>query len=296
MKSSLTADLSLHPIVYADLHLHSHFSDGTFTPEEICQEAVKHGLSTVALTDHDTLEGWPRMARACELGGLEFVPGTELTAEHNGTEVHILGYWINGNSPALASRLAGFQAVRVNRIRDMVHRLNERGVPLTAEAVFKIANCRAPGRPHVARALVQEGFCKDFDDAFDRYLKKGRPAWVPKTRMDSEEAINLIHDAGGVAVLAHPGLYKKDEMIPEIAAEGIDGIECWHTKHPPDSAQRYEGLASTLGLAATGGSDCHGMSKGQPLIGRVKVPYQKVVSLKEKRRTPGESGRLSNQN
>lgn len=270
--------------MYADLHLHSHFSDGTFTPEQICIQAKRHGLSTVALTDHDTLEGCDRMAAACDLGGLEFIPGTELTAEHRGKEVHILGYWIDGDSPALASRLAGFQAVRVNRIRDMVHRLNERGVPLEAETVFKLANCHSPGRPHVARALVQEGFCKDFDDAFDRYLKKGRPAWVPKTRMDSIEAIGLIHGAGGVAVLAHPGLYKDDELIPEIAAEGIDGLECWHTKHSPDSAQRYEGLANSLGIVPTGGSDCHGLAKGQPLIGRIKVPYANVSTLKETRR------------
>ena len=266
--------------MFADLHLHSYYSDGTFSPEEICEHACKHGLTAVALTDHDTVEGCGRMSEACVRGGLEFVPGTELTAEHHGHEIHILGYWINTAEGSFVSRLSGFQAVRMNRIRDMVYRLNQRGIPLQAETVFKIANCRSPGRPHVARALVQEGYCRDFDDAFERFLKKGRPAWVPKTRMETGEAIDLIHCAGGLAVLAHPALYNADNLIPEIAAEGIDGIECWHTKHTPEACTKYEGIAQSLGLEATGGSDCHGNSKGQPMIGRVKLPSTQFNSLK----------------
>ncbi len=272
--------------MFADLHLHTYFSDGTFSPEELVARARAENLSAVALTDHDTVEGCARMGEACDANGLEFVPGAELTAEHHDREVHILGYWLDTRSPSLLSRLAGFQAVRTNRIRDMVHRLNQRGIPLQAEEVFSLANCHSPGRPHVARALVARGFCRDYDDAFARYLKKGRPAWVPKARMDVRTTIDLIHAAGGVAVLAHPGLYHADFIIPELAAEGLDGLECWHTKHFGAAPAYYERLAGELGLVATGGSDCHGLSKGEPLVGTIRVPYQQVTSLKARRPVP----------
>lgn len=271
--------------MFADLHLHTNFSDGTFTPEELATRAAEQRLTAVALTDHDTVAGCPRMAEACEQQGVEFIPGAELTADHLGKEVHILGYWLDIGSPVLLSRLAGFQAIRTQRIRDMVYKLNRRGVPLTAEAVFQIAQCLSPGRPHVARALVEGGFCKTFDDAFERYLKKGRAGWVPKARMETRTAIDIIHAAGGVAVLAHPGLYRDDSIIPEIADDELDGLECWHTKHSADASSGYAKQAAELGLVATGGSDCHGMAKGQPLIGRVKLPYEQVAALKARRRS-----------
>lgn len=270
----------------ADLHLHTHFSDGTFSPEELALRAQGQNLAAIALTDHDTVEGCPRMALACAGAGLEFIPGAELTAEFEAHEVHILGYWLDTDAPALLSRLAGFQAVRTNRIRDMVHRLNQRGIPLQAETVFQLANCKSPGRPHVARALVQEGYCRSYDDAFDRFLKKGRPAWVPKAKMEASTAIAVIHAAGGVAVLAHPGLYQNDSAIPRIAAEGLDGLECWHTRHSFEASSQYVRRAKDLGLIATGGSDCHGMSKGEPLIGRVRLPYEHVTALKARRPVP----------
>ncbi len=273
--------------MFADLHLHTNFSDGTFTPEELAARAAGQQLQAVALTDHDTVAGCPRMAEACAREGVEFIPGAEFTAEHHGKEVHILGYWLDIESPVLLSRLAGFQAVRTQRIRDMVHRLNQRGVPLTSEAVFTIAQCLSPGRPHVARALVQGGYCRTYDDAFERYLRPGRAGWVPKAKMATQTAIDLIHAAGGVAVLAHPGLYRDDGIIPEIAEHQLDGLECWHTKHNPETSRNYARKAEALGLIATGGSDCHGMSKGEPLIGRVRLPYEQVSALKARRRRPG---------
>lgn len=270
----------------ADLHTHTHFSDGTYSPEELADRAVEVGLGAIALTDHDSVEGCARMAAACARNGLEFVPGAEFTAELHGQEVHILGYWLDTSSALLQSRLTGFQAVRTSRIRDMVRRLNQRGISLTAEDVFALANCSAPGRPHIARALVQGGHCKDFDDAFERFLKKGRPAWVPKAKMDAAGAIALIHAVGGVAVLAHPVLYHADKLIPEAVAAGLDGIECWHSKHTPETSAHYVAMTAGFGLVATGGSDCHGMNKGQPLIGRVKIPYEQVEQLKARRPSP----------
>lgn len=268
---------------FADLHLHTLFSDGTFTPEELAERGAALGLVAMALTDHDTVEGCPRMARACESLGIEFIAGTELTSEFEGNEVHLLGYFLDPENPKLLAEIKTFQAVRQNRIQEMVLRLNRLNIPLQAETVFQLANCRSPGRPHVGRALVQEGFCEDLDEAFERYLKKGRPAWVPKHRISALESIDLIHQAAGLAVMAHPGLNHNDKIIPGLAEQGLDGLECFHTRHTPAQSEHYLALAHRLKLAVTGGSDCHGFSKGKPLIGGVKLPAFYLDRLKETR-------------
>jgi predicted metal-dependent phosphoesterase TrpH len=151
---------------------------------------------------------------------------------------------------------------------------------LRAEAVFALANCRSPGRPHVARALVNAGLCGSLDEAFERFLKKNRPAWVPKAKMSAGKGIELIHQAGGLAVMAHPGLNRTDESIPALVEAGLDGIECFHTKHSTATSEHYLELADRFRLLVTGGSDCHGRSKGRPLIGTVRLPYDHVVKLK----------------
>jgi predicted metal-dependent phosphoesterase TrpH len=268
--------------MYADLHLHTYFSDGTYSPEELVVQAQRHGVSAIALTDHDTVEGCPRAALACAAAGIEFIAGTELTAEQEGNELHLLGYLLDIHNPRLLAEIATFQAVRQNRIREIVVRLNQVKIPLDAEDVLALANCRAPGRPHVARALVQAGLCATMDEAFERFLRKNRPAWVPKFKMSAAAAIDLIHHAGGLAVLAHPGLNRSDQVIPGMVESGLDGIECFHTKHSTSTAEHYLELADRFHLLVTGGSDCHGLSKGKPLIGTVKLPYQHVEHLKAK--------------
>lgn len=271
---------------FADLHLHTLFSDGTFTPEELAARGKDEGLMAMALTDHDTIEGCERMSKACDSLGIEFVFGTELTAEFEEREVHLLGYFLDPNNQALVAEMKKFQGVRQNRIREMAARLNKINIPLQAETVFKLANCRSPGRPHVARALVQEGFCPNMEDAFERYLKKGRRAWVPKCKISALDAVALIHGAGGLAVLAHPGLNHCDEIIPVLASQGVDGLECFHTKHTPKMSKRYASLAAKLNLLVTGGSDCHGFSKGKPLIGGIKLPgnyFDKLKAAHEQR-------------
>jgi 3',5'-nucleoside bisphosphate phosphatase len=267
-------------MAFVDLHLHSRFSDGTYLPEELAAHARRHGLAAIALTDHDSVEGCEETARACAAVGIEFIAGTELTAEHDGDELHILGYCLDTQNSRLLAEIAQFQTVRQNRIREMVERLNRLRVPLSADAVFALANCRAPGRPHVARAMVAAGLCRTLDEAFERFLKRNRPAWVPKFKMSAEKALELIHQAGGVAVLAHPGLNRTDDVIPAMVEAGMDGIECFHTKHSTVATERYLELADRFHLLVTGGSDCHGMSKGKPLIGTVRVPYQHVAKLK----------------
>lgn len=266
--------------MFADLHLHTHFSDGTYTPEELVGHARDKGLSAIALTDHDTVEGCPRAAAACKEVGIEFVSGTELTADHKNTEIHILGYFLEVENPVLLKEIAKCQVTRQDRIREMVERLNRQQIPLKADRVFAIANCSSPGRPHVARALVEEGFCSSVDEAFDRFLKHNRPAWVPKRRISAADAIDLIHTAGGLAVMAHPGLNRTDAVIEPAVEAGLDGIECFHTRHSTVASERYLEIADKYHLLVTGGSDCHGMNKGKPLIGTIKLPYQHVEMLK----------------
>jgi predicted metal-dependent phosphoesterase TrpH len=266
--------------MFADLHLHTSFSDGTYSPEEVVDHARRHGLNAIALTDHDTVEGCLRAEAASRSAGIEFLAGTELTAEQDGHEIHILGYDVDTQNSRLLREIQKFQVVRQNRVREMVARLNRMNIPLQAEEVFALANCRAPGRPHVARALVKAGLVSDLDEAFERFLKRNRPAWVPKFKMTATDAIELIHQAGGAAVMAHPGLNRSDEVIPTMAEAGLDGLECFHTKHSTLTAEHYLELADRFHLLVTGGSDCHGLSKGKPLIGTVKLPYQHVEKLK----------------
>ena len=270
--------------MFADLHLHTRFSDGTYSPEEVAALGREFGFAALALTDHDTVEGCAPMAAACEAAGIEFITGAELTAEHDGNEVHLLAYFIDIRNAKFLAEIAKFQAVRQNRIREMVARLNQLNVPLAAETVFALANCRSPGRPHVARALVNAGHCATSDVAFERFLKKNRPAWVPKMKMSATDGIELIHQAGGLAVIAHPGLNRTDEVIPDLVDAGMDGIECFHTKHSTSTTERYLELADKFHLLITGGSDCHGLSKGKPVIGTVKLPYIHVEKLKAARR------------
>lgn len=273
--------------MFTDLHLHTNFSDGTYTPEQLAGEAKRFELIAVALTDHDTVEGCARMKAACDERRIEFIPATELTAEINGIELHMLGYFLDVENRKLLGEMARFQEGRQERIREIVARLQKLNLPLEEEDVFAIAKCNSPGRPHVARALIQRKVCGSLDEAFERFLKKNKPAWVPKQKISALAAIELIHEAGGLAVLAHPGLARAEEAIPDLIRAGIDGIECFHTKHSGSASEYYVSVAEEHDLLITGGSDCHGMNKGKPLIGSVKLPYAYVRQLKK--RLPSEN-------
>lgn len=266
--------------MFTDLHLHTTFSDGTYSPEELAAAARRFNFVALALTDHDTVEGCTRMKAACEAANIEFIPASELTCEVNGVELHMLGYFLDVTNTKLLMQMARFQAGRQERIREIVARLRKLQIPLEEADVFGLANCKSPGRPHVARALIQRKVCSSLDEAFERFLKKNRPGWVPKEKITAEEALDLIHHAGGLAVVAHPGLARTEEVLPELIEAGIDGIECFHTKHSPSASEYYVGLAEQHNLAVTGGSDCHGMNKGKPLIGSIKLPYEYVRQLK----------------
>ena len=269
-----------------DLHLHTYYSDGTFTPEQVAKAAEEMKLAAISLTDHDTIEGCDRLAKACDERNIEFIPGTELSVDIEGNEIHLLGYFLDIQNDRLITETTKYQQNRTNRVHGLVDQLNELGIELDADDVFDLAKCKAPGRPHVARALVKHGFCGSVDEAFSRFLRRGATAWVPKTNVDYREGIELIHQAGGLAVMAHPGLNKIDHLIPDLVKAGLDGLECWHTRHPKSTAKRYREMAERYGLIITGGSDCHGAGRGQPLIGTVRVPYEILEKMKSRLPAP----------
>ena len=246
-----------------DLHTHSSCSDGTFTPSELVRLASARELEVVALTDHDTTAGLDEaMATGAETG-VEVVPGVELSAEYDHTSVHVLCYWMDPSDDELQRELRRLHDERYRRGELMVERLQALGVPVSFERVRELAAGDNIVRPHIAQAMVETGVVASEQEAFDRYIADGRPAHVPKHALDPVDAVGLIRGAGGVCVLAHPGMWGDESSVPEpligaMAAAGMGGLEVDHTDHSPEDRIHYRDLADRLGLVATGGSDCHG--------------------------------------
>lgn len=264
-----------------DLHLHTHFSDGTFTPEEVIRRAIEAGLSAISITDHDTLSGLAP-ARAAAGTAIELIPGVEITVAFRDRDLHLLGYGFREKDPALNRFLQDARIRRHGRIRTMVDRLKERGVEVTFEEVLAVAgNGDSMGRPHLAEVLLRKGVVGSMPEAFDRFLGDRAPCFVKQATLTVSEAAQMIRQAGGVSVLAHPRRLVEDEWIPELVAAGIQGIEVYHPDHTPAVAEMYRRMATTLGLQITGGSDCHGARKiGGPAIGTVPVSYELLERLK----------------
>lgn len=268
---------------FADLHLHTRYSDGGYTPEELVREASRLGFAAIAVTDHDTLDGIPETLHAAEAAGIECVPGVEFTCRIDTNELHMLGYFFGDGwqSPALRAVLDHATQIREHRVEEFVTRLNELGMPLTLDDVKACSDCGTFGRPHVAMALQRRGFVRNSEEAFERFLKRGRPGFVERYRMTAAETIGHIKRAGGVAVLAHPALNRVDNRIPELVEQGLDGLEVWHAKHYKSQCDHYLAMTERLGLVATGGSDCHGSVRGQ-ILGTVKLPYERVEALRQR--------------
>ncbi|HTY12870.1 MAG TPA: PHP domain-containing protein [Candidatus Omnitrophota bacterium] len=265
----------------ADLHVHSTFSDGTDTPEEIVELAAKIKLKTLALTDHDTVDGIePAQKKGAELG-VEVIPGIEFTCEIPRTEVHILGYFFDHKSPELLPVLSKIQNSRVERIHRIVEKLNKLGVPIKSEDVLAISGKKSPGRPHVARALVKMGAVSGFKEAFDRYLEYKGPAYVSHYKLSPTEAIKLINKAGGMAALAHPAITNRDNIIPGLVADGLRGIEAYYPGYQDKFTEHYVTLARKYGLLTTGGTDYHGRDAGrEATLGDVTVTDELVEKMR----------------
>jgi len=249
----------------ADLHLHTNFSDGTDTPEVLVTLAKDVGLTTIAVTDHDTADGVVPAIKKGEELGLTVIPGIEFSTDDYNTEIHILGYFVDLNNASFQESLKKLQKGRQERIYKMCEKLQKMGINLAAETVLKMAGNQAPGRPHVARAMVQEGFIDNFRDAFRGFIEFGAPAYTEHYKMKAIEAIKLVLDAGGLPVYAHPGVSKCDQVIPEFVAAGLAGIEAIYPLHNEGQTQHYINLAIKHGLLITGGSDHHGQEPSRRL-------------------------------
>lgn len=256
---------------HVDLHAHSTASDGSQSPAAAVEAAHKAGLSAFALTDHDTLAGIADAQRAADQVGLRLVPGVELSVHQGTTEVHLLGLHIR-DVDAMQRRLELYRDRRRARAVEIVAKLNSVGVALTSEAVLAAAAGGAVGRPHVAKALIAGGFVKDSREAFDRYLAAGKPAFVDKERLDVADGIALIHEAGGIAVIAHPGAEGRRERIEPLVPLGLDGLEVKHPSHSSEDVKRLAALAEFFGLVPSGGSDWHGAQFGSRVLGAMQVP------------------------
>jgi len=264
-----------------DLHLHTSFSDGTFSPQEVVAEAHKKGYSVISIADHDCVDGVEAAVEAGLKYGVKVIPGVELTAEHEGIEVHILGYFIDYKDKSLKESLVDVGRSRERRIYDMIDKLKEAGISISPEAVFKLSKEGSIGRPHLAKALVNEGFVESVNEAFGKYLGDKAPCYVSKFNLTPEQAIKIIRKAKGVAVYAHPKVVKKDELIPGFIKAGLRGIEAYHSDHSSKDAKYYEELARKNGLIVTGGSDFHGAIKKEVSIGKFNIPHRFVEELQE---------------
>lgn len=262
-----------------DLHTHTFFSDGTLSPEALVALAAERQLAAIAITDHDSIEALAR-ARAAAAGLLELVPGIELSSLLDGADLHILGYFVDPENPRLMSRLARFREERRERALSIVERLAALGLGVDREEVLALAGPGVVGRPHVAQAMVRAGHVESVDEAFRRYLRADGQAFVPRPAFASEEAIALVHAAGGVSVLAHPGSQMADAVIERLAAAGLRGVEVWHPQHHPGAVRRFRALAARLSLLETGGSDFHGPDRGAGL-GALGVPASILAPLKQ---------------
>ena len=271
-----------------DLHVHSTFSDGSFTPEELIHEAVRVGLSAIALTDHDTTAGVPRLTAAATSTSVRAIAGVEISADVKSGTMHMLGYMIDPGNQTLIDRLKWLREGRETRNAEILEKLNRLGFGLTWEEVSAFAEEDVVGRPHFAQALLARNLVKDKNEAFDKYLGKGKPAYADRRRMTPENSIQLIRGAGGVAVLAHPFTLNLSaealkKQVSELRDCGLGGIEVFYSEHTPQMVSQYLNLAKELGLVATGGSDFHGAMNPDIKLGSgfgsLHVPDEVVAQL-----------------
>ena len=272
-----------------DLHTHSTFSDGTATPDENVRLAVERGLEGLGVTDHDTTEG---IDEAISAAGAELaiVPGLELSAEHDGTSLHVLGYWVDPAHDGLRDELRRLHDTRFRRGELIVEKLRTLGFDVSFERVRAIAGDDLIARPHIAQAMVEAGICATEKDAFDRYISDDGPAYVPKHALAPVDAVALIRDAGGSSVLAHPGMWRGSEAVPEdlieeMAAGGMAGLEVEHPDHDEAQRSRYGAIAARLGLVRTGASDCHG-ARYDFRLGAETTPSELVDELRRRATAP----------
>ena len=270
-----------------DLHLHTTASDGTLSPAALVARAAVAGLTIISVTDHDTLAGIPEACAAAETLGLRLVNGVEITAIENQRDVHLLAYFVDPDHPSLASFLLRQRTDRIRRVREIAHRLGTLGCAIDIEPLLESARSsagRSVGRPLLADALVAAGHARDRNDAFDRLLGNGRPAFVPRLGATPDDVIAIVRHAGGIVSLAHPALTRIDDVIPRLAAAGLAALEVRHSDQDLETETRYREMAALHGLAVSGGSDFHGASGHRiDRLGTVTLPPDDFAVLEARR-------------
>ena len=267
----------------ADLHIHTYYSDSTSSPQEVVEQALKNELSCISITDHDIIDGIAEAQEAARSLNLEVIPGIELSSEFEGRDIHILGYFIDIQKGPLVEKIESYLDERVRRMKQMILNLQTVGIKdITYEEAAALTKSRALGRPHLAALLVQKGHASSFKNAFDKYLGQGGIAFAPKFKQSPFEAIDLIHQSGGLAVMAHPMLTQKDELISRMAKAGLDGLEVYYPNCMPVVTECYKKMAKKHGLLMTGGSDAHGKAKVFTYVGKEAIPYELVEKMKQK--------------
>jgi predicted metal-dependent phosphoesterase TrpH len=273
-----------------DLHTHSTASDGLYSPTALTQHASEAGLALIALTDHDTTNGLEEALAAGQARNLEVIPGIEVNTSLSETEVHVLGYFLEYQQAVFQSTLQTLRDIRVTRAQRMVEKLQSIGLNITWERVRERA-AGTVGRPHVAAALVERGYAESVADAFNRYLGRGKPGYVPRYKLAPLDAIRLINSVHGVPVMAHPaGIPDLEQLVPSLCEAGLVGIEVYYGEYDPQTVERLKELADTYYLIPTGGSDYHGPGIHPTPLGARKIPEESVrrlrLSAEEHRRTP----------
>lgn len=265
-----------------DLHVHTNYSDGIMDPFAVVREALNKNIVAIGITDHDTMDGLSSAEKAGKTYGIEVVPGIEFSADYNGKEIHILGYYCNRESKELKQTLQDLKKSRLERIIKMIQKLNRLNLDVNLADVQKITKGEILGRPHLALALCRKGYCKTIAEAFAKYIGSNGPAYVKRFKITTAKAVNLIIKSGGIPVLAHPGLYNADEIIPDLIRTGLMGIEVFHPDHRLSDIFRYQKMASKYNLLVTGGSDFHGAGVGSsPFLGYVTVDSQHLEKMKK---------------
>jgi len=263
-----------------DLHMHSNYSDGTLAPAALVDMAKTKGLAAIALADHDSLGGFPELSDAARRSDLEVLTAVELSCEHIGRDLHVLGYGVDPEHDGLQGMLRTFRETRERRGKEIVEKLSAVGVELDMSKVLARSGKRALGRPHIAEALVEGGHVKDFREAFARYLGEDAPAYVPKFKMSPSDAVAHIHEAGGLAFVAHPGYYLESvDAFDALLDQGFDGIEVLHPHHGERAIEQLSAIASDRQLLTSGGSDFHGFA-GRDNMGEPHVPYALLAKIK----------------
>ena len=274
---------------YVDLHIHTMYSDGEYTPDELVKKSSSLGFQAISVTDHDTVESIPKVLKNAG-GSLEIIPGVELSVEnkfshlsHGGKEeIHIVGLLINHNEPTLLKTLTELSFRRKERMCGMIERLNRMGMEISMEDVKQFVRGGIISRLHLAQAMKKKGYVKNVWEAFDRFIGDGKPAYVGGGRLSFKEAISLIKKAGGVSILAHPHLLKDKGLIPSLVKEGLEGIEVYHPDYGENPSEVLMAVAKRYNLLISGGSDCHGLAKEKIFLGKVRVPYQVLEQLKKR--------------